>query len=536
MFGGLLLDPNMRVLLGFAGLPALLLVLALPAAAQTRGTCSVGQAMAFLDDGDVRARLLTHGSLFASGFSSGIGYEVPRGSGRSPLYAASLWVSGRVGSDVRTAGTTYYADAYFPGPLQADGSPPNPSDCSAYDRIYVVSAADVAAYDAGAPPTPDLADWPVALGADIVDGDGVPGNYDLAAGDRPRLIGTQTAFWVVNDVAGPAGGHATETPVGVEVQVTAAAFDSPDPVFGQATFYRFRLVKRTPGTLEDARVGFWLDPDIGAPNDDFAAVDTTRGMAVAYNSTGNDPGGYGLFPPAIGFDLLTGAGAHVVIGRGPGTPRGEAFTAEHLRNYSLGRWRDGSPVREGGTGAVTTWTYAGDPVSGAFWSERNTDGAGTPNSPGDLKHAISSAALTLVPGQPLDVVLAIPFAQGTDYLDSITQLRAASDALQAAYDSGVLFPVVGEDEAPDASALVLSSPRPNPTTGASEVTLTLPEAGDARVRVVDVLGRTVAVLRDGPAAAGATALRVPAGLAPGVYTVVAESGDGRAAERLTVAR
>ncbi len=515
------------------------LTLCVASAAQTRGTCAPGTASSLLDDGDVRATLYNGGNLFYGSAPDEMEYVVPAASGVSAIYAASLWLSGTVGGDLRTAGATYGGFAFYPGPL--DASAPPPTDCSAFDRIWVVSLADIATYEATGVPTPDLATWPVALGAEAVDGDGDPANYDLAAGDRPRLYGTQTAFWVMNDAAGAAGALATEAPIGVEVQVTASAFNSPDPVLRTATAYRFRLIKRTPGLLETVHAALFVDPDLGNASDDYAGVDSTRGMAFVYNADNLDEAGYGTAPPAVGYDWLTGASSHVVIGRGSGTPRGDAFLAEHLRHYSLGAWRDGTPVREGGTGLdapgpTTVWTFAGDPVAGLFWSERNIDGAGASLPAGDVKQAVATGPFSLTPGVPYDLVLAIPYGRGSNHLDSVTQLRAASDALQAAHDAGTLFPVANEGGAPSARTLALAAPRPNPTTGDAEVALTMPDAADVRVRVVDVLGRTVAAVHDGPLAAGATVLRLPAGLAPGVYTVVAEAGDARAVRRLTIAR
>jgi hypothetical protein len=58
-----------------------------------------------------------------------------------------------------------------------------------------------------------------------------------------------------------------------------------------------------------------------------------------------------------------------------------------------------------------------------------------------------------------------------------------------------------------------------------------------RVELFDGVGRRVAVLRDGPAARGDTAVEVDASaLAPGLYVVRASSADGVASRRLVVAR
>jgi len=90
-------------------------------------------------------------------------------------------------------------------------------------------------------------------------------------------------------------------------------------------------------------------------------------------------------------------------------------------------------------------------------------------------------------------------------------------------------PVAGEDgpTAPGTSPAASLSLSPNPSSGASSVTLTLASAQAVRVAVVDALGRTVAVVHDGPLAAGRHRLALPAALAPGVYAVVGAGATAR---------
>lgn len=95
-------------------------------------------------------------------------------------------------------------------------------------------------------------------------------------------------------------------------------------------------------------------------------------------------------------------------------------------------------------------------------------------------------------------------------------------------------PTAGDDAAAaDAFALAL----PNPVRGAATVSLRLGQPQTVRVRVLDALGRTVAVLAQGPQAGGTLALRLDASrLAAGVYTVVAEGESVRAVRRVSVVR
>ena len=93
---------------------------------------------------------------------------------------------------------------------------------------------------------------------------------------------------------------------------------------------------------------------------------------------------------------------------------------------------------------------------------------------------------------------------------------------------------VASEGAPEAAfALALA---PNPTAGSARVAVTAEAAGPLTVDVLDLLGRRVATLFAGSAAAGQTVEATAAGLAPGVYTVRAQSAAGVATERLTVVR
>ncbi len=76
---------------------------------------------------------------------------------------------------------------------------------------------------------------------------------------------------------------------------------------------------------------------------------------------------------------------------------------------------------------------------------------------------------------------------------------------------------------------------PNPNRGAARVAFSLAEAGWARVTVVDVLGREVAVLHAGATEAGAHET-VTAGLPAGTYLVVLDAGGQRLTQPMTVVR
>lgn len=100
---------------------------------------------------------------------------------------------------------------------------------------------------------------------------------------------------------------------------------------------------------------------------------------------------------------------------------------------------------------------------------------------------------------------------------------------------------VSAEERPS-GVLALMPPRPNPTTGQSEIEFTLTAPLAVSVRVYDVLGREVATLLDGEAAPAGTQTLVwdghtASGPAPtGTYLVVLEADGERRMERVTILR
>ncbi len=527
----------------------LLLLLAPAAVAQQVGDCALGTAEKVLDINDVRAHVFNGGNLFYGNVTTnGNGYLVPGSTGNSPIFASQFWVGGKVDGELRMAASKYDRFEFWPGPLDEAGNPP--ADCAAYDRIYRVSRGDVARYYATGEMTDDLRDWPVHLGAPVLDGDGVAGNYNLAGGDQPAIMGEQMAWWVMND-AGNEHQWSRVPPLGLEARVSAFAAPSTVPALHQATFYRYRLTYRGDQPLDSAYVAVFVDADLGDAGDDYIGSDTTLHMGFAYNAYETDAF-YGI-PPAVGLKVVRGP-VGLPNGRDddgdgmvdePGERLGmtaapchaktlEPVNGEEAYNCMQALWPDGTPLTEGGWGYRTdgppiAFSFPGDPVTQQFWSEENMDGNGAPNNPGDRRFVVVTGPFRMEPGDEQEVVFAVPFARGEDRLDSVVRLRRAARYVQNAFDVGALDPrrVDGFPLAPPLPSVYgLSRPYPNPFRDAATLTLTVPErAGPLRLAVYDVLGREVTVLAEGVLTPGEHALTLDgAGLPSGLYLVRLETG------------
>jgi hypothetical protein len=358
----------------------------------------------------VRARIPNNGELFYRGEPHV--YEVPKGSGSNAIFASGIWIAGQVGTSLRVAATRYGPNyEFWPGPLSDTGD--SPIDCSIYDRTYSVYRSDIKEYEASGAAPPNLRDWPTGLGAPTLDANGdmidilsQPLNsrkdrkIDLAAGERPAILGDQSIWWVMNDM-GNTHGSTGASPIGLEVHAMAFAFDVAGDV-GNATFYKYKLFYKGQVPLTEAFLGIFSDPDLGDAGDDYVGSDTTLGLGYVYNADNFDGSseGYGTPPPAAGYDFFQGPivpapGQTAYVSGVPvpdfknlkmttfiyynngGGINEDPVTGDDYYNYMNGRWKNGQPLCEGGdgykgcVGGPTRFSYPGDPVNGAYWSERN---------------------------------------------------------------------------------------------------------------------------------------------------------------------
>ncbi len=452
--------PALRIVLLIAGA-----FVVLPAGAQQTGACETGRAEHELYINNVRARVLNTGGLFWRGEPHV--YEVPKGQGAHAFFAAGIWVGGLINKQLRIAAARYGRYEFWPGPLTDDGALPNPDDCAAFDRIYKISRADVLLFEQTGEITRDLRDWPWHLGAPVIDGDGIADNYDLEAGDRPQVLGHQSLWWVMNDL-GNVHEETEAPPMGLEVQATAFAAASDIDAINDATFYRYKLINRGPDPIEDTYFGIWADPDLGDFDDDYIGSDTTLGLAFVYNADDNDESGqgYGVAPPAAGFTFTQGplvnddgldndhdgaldeAGERLgmtsfVFYYGGGCVICDPVYGTDYYNYMQALWKDGRPVTLGGNGRdfsniPTKFFFPGDPVTGAFWSERNADGNGVEIDPSDRRFLASTGPFTLRPGEAQEIVMVVVWARGADHLDSINALRDATRTVHDAFAAGLV--------------------------------------------------------------------------------------------------
>ena len=523
--------------------------------AQT-GNCPRSQGEAYLDAGNVRARILNNGALFYRGEPHV--YEVPKGSGSNAIFATSMLVAGKIGDEVRATATTYGEWEMWPGPIDEAGNPP--ADCSEFDRLWEIRREDIEAYIEHGEVSANLTEWPWQLGAPVIDGDGDPSNYNLAGGDLPELLGDQHIWWVMNDRSGLHVKTDSE-PLGLEVQASAFAFANRGPM-DNFTFYRYRLINKNTSDLNDAYFGFFVDPDMGDFADDFIGSDSLLHLAYVYNADNEDEGveGYGTAPPALGYTFLntplaesdsldndhdgqidepserTGMRSFWRYSDGGGV-YASPFTARDYHTILKGFWKSGEPFVKGGHGFAasmpawlephpTKFFYSGDPVTKSFWTEFNFDDRGTALSPGDRSFITSTGPFDLAQFDSQEITFAIVWSRGSDHLDSVRRLK--SDVAGVRSNAETFFqPTSVEKKAEPYQSFPLGFDQnhPNPFTESTTLRYSLPEPLPVRLSVYDVLGREVAVLVDAAQEPGIYSVDFDArGLPAGLYIARIQMG------------
>ena len=529
------------------GLALLTVVCAATTYAQTPGACPRSLGEAYLDVGNVRARILNTGGLFWRGEPHV--YEVPKGGGTHAIFTSGIWLGGLVNDELRMSASRYGEWEFWAGPLDEQANPP--VDCGRYDRLYSIYRDDIIAYHATGRATADLAAWPVDLGAPVVDGDGIDGNYNLDGGDRPALIGDQMIWWVMNDV-GNVHRSSDAPPMGMEIHATAFAFRRGSYI-DDITFYRYVLHYKGVAPLEKAYFGLFSDPDLGDLFDDYLGSDSTLHLAFVYNADNLDSNGgygysgygYGVAPPALGYTFLRSTVADhdgrdndrdgttdepgemlrmttFLPYSGGGCVICEPRYAQDYYFYMQARWKDGKPLTVGGrygrgfSELPTKFAFSGDPTTGAFWSERNTDGQGALQGPGDRRFVAASGPFTMQPGETAEFIFAIVWARGADHLDSVRELKKVTARLHEVADEilQVELPPPAPQPAPT-YGLGFGQNFPNPFSRATTIRYSLPKPMHVRLRVFDVLGREVVTLIDAQQQRGLYEVPFEAGDLPG---------------------
>jgi hypothetical protein len=356
--------------------------------------------------------------------TGGSGLEFPKGTGKTAVFAAGLWLGAKVGGGVRVS-VAEYSDDFEPGRIVGGASETDSPELKVYklNRVYLTpdGAVDAATRDAA------LADYTagaVSRGAPAV---------SVQPDGSLNIVGDQMMWSVYNDLKpGRNTAHnsaSSALPLGVEIQQTTFAFSRQGPL-GNTVFMQYKIINKGSNTLTDAYVSQWSDPDLGGFIDDLVGCDTVLSVGFVYNATNNDEQ-YGSAVPCVGYDFLQGpkvGGVPLGLASFNKYPNGGGpQDSVETYNYMQGLNGDGTPLINDVTGQPTRYNVSGDPVANTGWLDA---------SPSDRRLMLSSGPFTMAPSDTQIVVVGIVVAQGPNRIASVALMKCFDEAVQAAYDAG----------------------------------------------------------------------------------------------------
>ena len=288
------------------------------------------ESFGYLDINNVRARFNSSGLHF---FHDSAQYEVPKGSGKSSLFANSLWIGGLDATDSLhfageryrqgpSSGNAWTHQDYWAGPV-SDTAYYNIYQDTVWNYIWKINRTEILyhrnhCWDPGYVAIHNILTWPgngnVAMGqaqklAPFSDRNG-NGIYEPYDGDYPEIRGDQALFFIYNDDHGL---HAESSggKLRMEIHGMAYAFDQPDDTaFKNTVFLHYKIINRSQNTYHGTYMGIFADIDLGYSNDDYLGCDVNRGMFYGYNGNPVDgtgqPWAYGANPPIQAVVILAG--------------------------------------------------------------------------------------------------------------------------------------------------------------------------------------------------------------------------------------
>ncbi|MEQ8702486.1 MAG: T9SS type A sorting domain-containing protein [Phaeodactylibacter sp.] len=455
-----------------------LVLLALLLPASVRAQCAPPEAVIPLFGNNMRGMVTSGGDTFWDDQF----FRVNDPRQPSTIGTEGLWIGGKDSEgNLRIAAQTLerYSglSGFHTGPLPQGSSTSDSSFCIQWDRLWSVKGYQVAAhisdFEADGDidnPIDALLDWPAKGNPHFAERFGFElphdeqglapftdlngnGLYEPLSGEYPSIeaaavIPSQIIWSVFND-AQSTNPWLDSLRLQVEVQRTLWTLGCDDPVLKHTIFVDYKVINRSNQAYDSVHLalptyfsmGCGLDVCMGAaPQQDafFAYNEANTEALSCYNS---NISGFGENPPAQATVLLSHPLASFVYYY-PGHQPWMQLPSEnrHFFNYMTGRWRDGTPITEGGTGymtggAATPFAFPGNPNNTAEWSMYNSV---TPFSQSPWMAVGSISLGQLVPGAPVHLNTARLYVRepGLNHLENVTVMYEQLDELREGYANG----------------------------------------------------------------------------------------------------
>ncbi|MBI2966303.1 MAG: T9SS type A sorting domain-containing protein [Bacteroidetes bacterium] len=392
----------------------------------------------FIDVNNIKARINASGELFSDVPSSISFFEVPKGSGKTAIFASNFWIGGLDSSNQLHLAAQMYGQNgfdYFTGPVAGNYS--DSLYMNTFKKIWKLDRENIN-YHRQNWNQPfytmhlDIATWPAT--GNPANGEAsrlAPyfdfnsnGIYDPDNGDYPLIRGNQAVYFIYNDDAS-LHTESNGSKLGIEIHAMVYGFDCPvNPALFNTIFINFEIINRSANNYDSVYTGIWVDFDLGNYSDDYIGCDTLLQSGFVYNGSSYDAV-YGFAPPAVGVTFLNVPMNHGVYYNNDMTVWGNPAAPDDFYGYLKSLKKDDTPL-------PFRFMYPGEPDDLSQSSE-----VSAANIPGDRRYVISTGPFSLKTGGVKTIDAAYTFSRDLtgSNIGSVSLLKQNIQDIRAFFDN-----------------------------------------------------------------------------------------------------
>lgn len=308
--------------------------------------------------------------------------EFPRNSPYEPIYAGGIWIGASHNGAISVSSTMFGDAELSPGIILNHHTAPV-SELVFCDQttscIYL------------AKPYTYVPFWPRVYGAPV-NPNGSP------------VVNSNVDTWTVyHDLDVSRHSRRSGPPLGLEIRQSTYAYDYSQ--LQDVIKVTYRIKNKSDITYSDILVGFFCDPDMGNPYQNYAGSDYALKMVYAYEKTS-----YG----AVGIKFVSSS---IVVNAAAGVSyfNGQAPYSDSAQfNLLKGLTLDGNK-RNNVLDLYPTWDYPGDPVTGTGILDQTA---------GDKRILLSVGPISIAPGNTVELTFAIIATEGYSAQSSVSRLKS----------------------------------------------------------------------------------------------------------------
>ncbi len=260
-------------------------------AAKSEASCLPATNSNELTINNVRAYIETNGTMWSREIAE---YEIPRGSGKTSMFAAALWIGGYdVTGQLKLAAVRFrqIGDDYWTGPLDVGTASVSQSTCRDYDKLFKITRSEVVEHIARQNVDPSysmpasIRDWPgngsgnqSPFLAPYYDVDGND-EYNPEGGDYPYYdLDNALCPWTPENIALAARDELPWTP-------ERKWWETKAPTLGVPTEYHDNKMIYADHVLKGDETLFWIFNDRGNVHSESGGLPIgleVRGQAFAF--------------------------------------------------------------------------------------------------------------------------------------------------------------------------------------------------------------------------------------------------------------